>query len=345
MKRLNLSVIAALGICTLAATALPVRAASEEQRFPTFGLRLTPPVNATFQPPSQPTQIAYYQLPASGTDKPMAILVEVQPKVDKSAAAVADQFVHLGATVVRSLKVNNEDAVELSADMNQGGFTHRVSCIVVHDRREYIFSIFSKSDKDSPQTNDGAPILEQLLSTVDFRPPESPLDHADEMFDKPLTVLDAISIDSPTFLRTYVRKSDQLVLGARDFLVDDESFFTEFHFLKTPPGATFASIQAAVSQQIRKNVKVPEDLQWTTSDKEPRLHISQAQPGTVSTPAGDVHLVLRYSFLELLDGRTLQITFSIPDRGPKTVQSYVELSDKMLDSVKLISSHAAASDK
>ena len=142
-----------------------------------------------------------------------------------------------------------------------------------------------------------------------------------------------------------MRKTDQLVLGARDFLVDDEAFFTEFRFLKTPPGATFAAIQPIVSDQIRKNMKVPDDLQWTTADKEPRLHISQAQPATVTTPSGDVHLVVRYCFLELPDGRIMQINFSIPDRGPKTVASYVELSDKMLDSVKLISGHAAAGDK
>ena len=195
MKRSKLWVIAALGIGTLAARANPVLAASQEVKFPTFGLRLTPPANAAFEPPSQPTQIAYYQLPASGTDKPMAILVEVQPKVDKSAAAMADQFVHQGATVVRSLKVNNEDAVELSADMNQGGFTHRVSCVVVHDRREYIFSIFSKGDNDGAHDPRATPVHGRFPPTG-----ESAGSCSNEMFEKPLTVFDAISIDSPTFL-------------------------------------------------------------------------------------------------------------------------------------------------
>ena len=56
----------------------------------------------------------------------MAILIEAEPKVDKSAAEVAEQFVKHGATVLGTIKVSGEDGVECSLPMNTGGFTRRI---------------------------------------------------------------------------------------------------------------------------------------------------------------------------------------------------------------------------
>ena len=41
---------------------------------------------------------------------------------------------------------------------------------------------------------DGTGTLEQMLSTVDLRRPESPVDHLDETFEKPLNILDTLAI-------------------------------------------------------------------------------------------------------------------------------------------------------
>jgi hypothetical protein len=303
--------------------------------FPTFGISFAAPSDATFELTDTPTHIGLYRFNPNSPNAGAAILVEVSSAKGGTVEAISKSIsARLKANDVPGpFTIGGEKADKLTADFHVDSFTTRVTYLVVHQDRLYIFSALNSANADASQS------LDSLVASVKFPPVQSPLKCTTDFFDKPFEVFGCFSMNGPSFMRRTDNQPTLLHLGVYDYTTNANSFNIDIQRIQTPP-KSFADIRDAYSTAIQTKLASPDPLAWHVQKGLPGLNVSQPISCTVQAADGTTSKAInRFCILELAPGDFVQILFTITDTtADADIKTYTDLSDKMLATIKVLPS-------
>jgi len=331
-------------IFTFCSVSLPAQTADSPAAvaFPTFGVSFVPPAHATYSVPGSPGHVAYYTLGAESSAPDAALRVVVGMAHDQTLDALAGMFVaKLQATLDPAAgMVGGEKARKITQPLKGGAFTRSLTYLVLHDGRLYMFSALSGNAAAS-QAVEG--VLADLVATVHFAPPDSPAKHLDTFFAKPFMLFNYATMNGPDCLRPSINTPERLAMGITDFTHGDPVLLVEIDRLTIPDGSRFSDIRAKFSAKLKDKMHLDADLKWETSQRLPRLYIAEPVKSRSQGAGGTaVSTVECYYILDMGPGELVQILFSIPERPDVNAQTYVDLSDKMIESLQLLGAAGTA---
>jgi hypothetical protein len=315
---------------TAAFTVSALAAVPTVTTFPTFGLAVTPPSDATFELTEIPSHIGLYRFAPSSPHKGIALLLEIAPAKGKSAADFAAHFISsAGATTRQGVPfIGGEQAVEVSAEFNRESYRQRLTYFAVHGSYLYMFSALAEPDIN------GSGALDEFVSSAMFIPIDSPLKHIQNLSEKPFYLMPGVGIRGPACMRVHDQKAGHIEVEIQDFVLDDPAMMVEADHIKIAVPQPFSDLQKKYSAALESQFAFPEPMQWHTQAALPNLHISQPVPLLIAPPGqAPLKMVERYCMLDLGNGDFLQILFSIPNKNAQDVKEYIALSDRMLESI------------
>jgi hypothetical protein len=221
-----------------------------------------------------------------------------------------------------------------------GTFVNRTAYIAVHGKWVYLFEAL-----DDANTHTGGDMLEHLARTAKFSPPQAPGEHLKEWFANPISVFGSITLNGPRILRPVHQEQNVLVLGIYDCSKGpiDDVFIVNMTHIQAPAPKKFADIEKTYSAGMQKALKLAEPLVWKEQKDVPGLFVTQPvkfDPNVdgAQKKVTEKKVTERVGMLELEPGDFVQILFTLSaDLSDAQVQQYIELSDRILATIKPIS--------
>lgn len=311
---------------------------AEPASFPTFGLTFDSPADAAFKLTDGQGQIAYYVFGKSSKYSGAAIKVEVMPNRNENfEALVASVSKSKRAGIVKDqLTIGGEKAVRVSeTDPANGG--HAVAYMTIHGDWLYAFQAMMEPKVDAAKP------IDDLVATVKFIPIEAPAGHLTKLADEPFNVLGLFTIAGPRCMRINSIDQGHVHLQVYNLDAHTPEMIVNVMIIPLPAPKTFAEIRDVYSKGLHDGLHLAETLQWHAQAGVPGLNVSQPVRTEVSDPDGNKTAVLnRFCVLEAGNGKFAQILFTVAAKAPEDSQKYVELSDRMLATVKVRASGSAA---
>ena len=304
--------------------------ATDAGDFPTFGVQFTPPANAVSIQPAGQGRVAVYHL--KNTNPSPAIFVEIAfadgKKLDQVSQSLAEKI--KAEPKAAAITIGSEEAMTVVMPINTGVFTNRTVYFVVHDGWQYTFHGISTTDTDVTQT------MLTFLKSVKFKPIQSPLDHLKDFYEKPLIIFDRFSINCPNFTRLEASDKVTSIIGMFDYSKKPLSNVLSVNIKHLQIGAKpFATLRDAYSENLEKLIKAPTPFVWAISKENSSLHVSK--PMKLKEKNSDKTTTNRFCILEIAPGNFVQLIFVIASGVPDAqIDSYVDLTDRMLATVKLL---------
>jgi hypothetical protein len=326
------SVAASFSMIWLALHCLSHSVIASTTAFPTFGISYTTPPLATFELTDSPTHIGMYRFIASSPSAGAAILLEVAPAQGQTLDAISSEIAKQmgGAVAPDSVTIGGEKAKLLTAAVHAESFTSRATYVVVHQDRLYIASGFSTPSASVSKS------LEELLASVKFVDVESPTRHTKEFFDGPFEVFGRFSMNGPKFLRRTDNTASLLHFEAHDFTNGSNPINIDIQRIAISPPIPFDDLRDNYSAGLQKSLNSADPLTWSALKEVPGLHVSKPIK-TFKLPDGSERKTTqRFCILEIAPGDFVQILFSIADLSDADTRAYVNISNKMLATIKLL---------
>lgn len=283
-------------------------------------------------PSMTPGRIASYHLiapsPAAGT----IVMIERMDSDGATAAQLAQSLAdRVHATVAPgSFQVGGEKAVKITAAIQVDTFSSRDTYVVVHGAQAYLFSGLSTAAVSAK------PVLDALIGTVSFAPPESPTKHLGVFLDEPFGVW-GFKMNGPACLRRVEASDTDVHLGIYDFSGKEMTnpLNLDFQHLVINTPKTFADIRDAYSAGLQKQLGLADALVWHEQPGVPGLFVSNPVNTVLRTEKGEqVKMNQRYCFFQAAPGDFTQILFSLSEMPEADLRAYLATEDQMIASIK-----------
>jgi hypothetical protein len=301
---------------------------------PTFGLEFVVPTDTTFELTDSPTHIGLWRFNPDSPNAGAALLVENMAARGHSLPDIAARVAALGhaSTDPGTYTIGGEAAVKLSADFNLDTFTHRVTYLALHADRAYFFSVLT-----SPGCADASQKLEDLIASVRFFQPESPLKHLNEFFRKPITIFGRITMNGPNSLRRTNNDPADAGLEIMDCTGADDPISIDIRPFQFAKPITFAQFRDAYSAGLEKSFSISEHFVWHVSDKIPGLNFTQPHKITESVDGTSHTAYSRMAILDLGQGYFVQFAFtSLITADDQADQAYNDAEVQMLETIQIL---------